>query len=107
MEVVIEGVRIKLTSEQCLLIEERRKEIERSQNSFKRVLKLFGFKKISNKYPTSYSHGRWHAEIHDHGGWHTVWMVGGELKSSSFFPGGWVYGSPKELSDELRKAVNG
>lgn len=71
---------------------------------FQSVLRHFGFRQMKDQ-KGCYQKGNWYAEIIDHGGWHSVWMIGGGLKDTHLFPGGWSYHYPRELNDELSRAL--
>ena len=100
---MVDGVYIELTKEQSDLIDEHAQKRKRFRNSFTKMLRFFGFKKIRGI--DSYIHvtQNWFADIHDRGSYHTCWMVGEGLKCSKLFPGGWVYESPEEIETELLK----
>lgn len=106
MTIVVEGVRIELTTEQISLILKERKRRERCRGSFKRMLSNLGFKPCKD-LPGSFEHKvmPWYAEIVNHEGYSNVWMVGGDLKSAGF-PGGWIYHSPTEIETEVLKVLN-
>jgi len=105
MVTIVEGVRIELTKEQIAKVEKRRKQVQKSWLSFQNVLRHFGFRQLKDQ-KGCYSKGGWYAEIIDRGVWHDVWMVGSGLKDSHLFPGGWIYSEPRELNEELNKALS-
>ena len=104
MEIFVENVRIKLTKEQLSLIEKARNERIKCINSFAKMLKNFGFKPSKgNKNCFEHEENNWWAEIQEYGYYKCVWMVGEGLQSAKSIPGGWQYGSPKEIEKELIK----
>ena len=106
MEVYIQGCKIRLTKAQVAKIQNFQWKQKASIESFAQVLRFFGFEKMKDPdLLNSYQKGNWYAEINDHGNWQDVWMTGKGLKSSSTLPGGWIYHSPKELSDELNDVM--
>ena len=81
--------------------------------NFSLTLKKFGFKKLPNENAygepqNCYAHDKnsWFADIIDFGNFAEVWMVGKGLKDGGGMPGGWNYGSIKEIEDTLNKALN-
>jgi hypothetical protein len=109
--IVVEGVRIELTEAQNDKVEKEIRRRERCRNSFEKMLKHFGFKKIDtsdwerpNIPAFQHSYYNWYAEIIDHGRWNEVWMAGHGLRHSGF-PGGWMYGEPEDIEKELSKAL--
>ena len=105
MKVQVEGVWIQLTDEQIKIIEQARKKLETEANTFAKVLKHFGFKKINE--PGCYSHPEydWFAEIINRDHWPYVWMAGKGVKNSAMFPGGNCYYEPEQLKEELIRAT--
>lgn len=72
-------------------------------NIFIKTLKELGFKKM-NRSSISYEHGErheWYAEMLDD----RVWITGKGLKEMQSYPGGWVYSDPKELKEDVLKAL--
>lgn len=105
MEIFVEGVRITLTAEQVALVEKEQRRRQRCGNSFAKMLKHFGFKRVKS-LPNCWEHisRGWFAEILDRGNYSDVWMVGKELKCSGF-PGGYCYGEPEDVEAELLSAL--
>ena len=104
MDIYVENVRIELTKEQLKLLENARTERNKCISSFSRILKHFGFKPSKgNKNCFEHDENNWWAEIYDHGFYRTVFMVGQGLKHRNCIPGGWDYGSPKEIEKEIIK----
>ncbi len=104
MRIFVENVKIELTKEQLALIEKARNKRNQCISSFLKILKHFGFNSSKgNKNCFEHNKNGWWAEIIDHGHFRTVWMVGNGLKSSKSIPGGWNYGSPKEIEIEIIK----
>jgi hypothetical protein len=113
MKAMFNGVEIQLTPEQIKVVTAAKEKHEKAvDGGFIKVLKSYGFEKMSSKgwanpdsvcfqHPT---HG-WFAEIIDHGLWQNVWMVGTGLRNSQLFPGGWSYDEPQVLHEELSKAT--
>ena len=64
--------------------------------------------RLARILPGSFEHKvmPWYAEIIDRGNYSDVWMVGDGLKSSTGFPGGWVYESPIEIETEVIKSLS-
>lgn len=76
--------------------------------TFQSVLKEFGFKKRNvlhdDGHKSSYWYiqkKNWYAEIHVCTCYTEVWLVGKGLKESNGYPGGYFYGEPEQLRDEL------
>lgn len=107
MEIVVENVRITLTPEQVDEIKKEQGRRARCRNSFVKMLKHFGFKK-GNEYEHNYyeqkEHG-WYADFHCYGNWTACFMGGKGLTHDSAPPGGHEYGTPKEIEDELLRAL--
>jgi len=89
MEAIINGVKITLTKTQVNAIQKVQNEREKCRNSFKRMLKSFGFKQMKGQ-PESFEHKvkNWYAEIHTMSNYDVVWMTGKGLKSTSAMPDG-------------------
>lgn len=111
MDVIIKGVRITLTQQQVAKIEIAKNQRQRCRNSFVRMLKHFGFKKIDtagweNPKALCFENEtcEWFAEIQNYGNWDEVFMAGKGLKNVGF-PGGYMYGTPQEIEEELLKAI--
>ncbi len=106
MKIYVEGVQITLTPGQIAIIDADKRKRAKCHNSFAKMLRHFGFKQ-HKELPNCYEqqqHGWW-AEIVDHDNWSTVWITGTDLKNSSF-PGGWNYGEPIEIEQELTRALD-
>lgn len=108
MTVFIKGVRIKLNDKQIAEVDKELKSRERCRISFVKMLRKFGFRNEDKAFPNSFGNKTfdWYAEIIDRGNYSDVWMVGKELKSSGGFPGGWIYSEPKEIEDEIVRALD-
>lgn len=108
MIIRVEGVSIELTSEQMALIEANRKERAKCRNSFKKMLRFFGFKAMKDS-PGSYwnEEYKWYADIQDRGPYFTVWMTGEGLKNSGAPPGGWIYEEPEDIENAILKFLAG
>lgn len=102
MRIIVEGVAIDLTKEQIKHIETVKAKRLKELNSFEKVLVNFGFKKETHANGSFYTNDdlEWYAEIYDDD---SVWMTGSGLKDTSSFPGGYVYGTPESLIEELSK----
>ena len=76
---------------------------QREIKAFASVLRKYGFKKSS---PTIFDNEKrgWHADIMDMHNYVEVWLVGKGLKCGGF-PGGWCYGDPQAIANELDKAL--
>lgn len=112
MKVKIKGVEITLTTEQEREIARVNKRWAREVSSLATVLRSFGFKKHTvtgeeGSVSSFYTHVKngWHAEIEKEKYYTHVWIVGNGLKDSGSFPGGWYYGEPQEITDELNRAL--
>jgi len=86
--------------------------MEKEFKTFTSVLKYCGFKKMDTKgwlNPSSVCYENkekgWFADILDRGAYKEVWMVGNGLKSGSF-PGGWIYGNPNNIFEELQSKLS-
>ena len=108
MKTRVDGVSIELTPEQIKYIKERKSAQTKSLNSFKNVLKSFGFKEVNINnvcgdkitFWTNDKHV-WYAELcEDH-----MFMAGKGLRRSDAPPGGWTYWTPEEASEALTKAL--
>lgn len=110
-EILVNGVLISLTRQQLKKINTEIAERKEDKSAFEKVLFHYQFKKVDttgwlNPKQDCYQHVyfNWWAEIVRHGGWHEVWLVGEGLKCGGF-PGGWNYGEPEYLQEEIEKAI--
>lgn len=104
--IYIKGVNIKLTTEQKRQIGDQLKKRDACKNSFKRTLEHHGFKaypELKNCFQHIYFN--WWAEITVHDRYTEVWIVGPGLKCAGF-PGGWTYGTPEEITEEITKYLD-
>ncbi|AIM37361.1 hypothetical protein KO02_12155 [Sphingobacterium sp. ML3W] len=113
MKITIEGVTIELTKEQILEIEKGKALQELECKSFERILKHFGFTKMSTKGwldsdKKCYKHesNGWFAEILDHRTWKCCFMAGRGLPHQKTPPGGYLYESPESIAKVLRDALD-
>jgi len=103
MEIVYKGIRLTLTQEQVNKIQQVEKEREEATKSFKKVLLYFGFKPVKD-FKNGFEHPEgWWAEIIDHRNFKEVFMAGNGLPHSSVPPGGWHYGTPEEIKEQILK----
>jgi len=112
MKATFKGVEIELTPQQIAKIKEAEKANKSAaETGFIKVLKLYGFDKITYKDRpdlTCYQHpaNNWFADLIDKGtNGERVWLTGQGLKKSPCFPGGWIYWSSVELAEELARAA--
>lgn len=102
MKVYTQGISVTLTEQQEKEVQRVLRQRERCGNSFRRMLKHFGFKELSDQ-PNCFIHKthNWYAEILDRVTWSDVWMTGAGLKDSGGFPGGYIYGTAREIEEEI------
>lgn len=113
MEVVVQGVRVKLTAEQIAIVVKEQKRRKKCRGSFDKILEHFGFKKCDTTTwadPTTiawlHDYYDWFAHIVDHGSWSSLWMVGTGLKTTVLYRDGWGYDSPEEVEKEIVRALD-
>jgi len=104
MNIYIEGVTLKLTAEQQAQIEAARKARDEKYSSFQRVLKQFDFEDLGDGAWFK-KDMRWFAQINDHGGWHSCYVIGPGLRSQSGTVGGYLYESSWQLAAGLCKVT--
>lgn len=113
MKITVQGITIELTKEQIAEIEKGKAAQELECKSFERILKHFGFTKMSTKgwanpKEICYEHktNGWYAEILDHGRWKNCFLVGQCLPHQSSLPGGQLYDTPEDVAKALNNALD-
>ena len=109
MQAIVKGVKIELTPAQIKQVEKQLNARKRCRTSFEKMLKHFGFKKVvdagAGNNCWQHKSYNWFADVIDRVNYTDVWMTGTELKQCNGFPGGFCYGKPEEIEEELCRAI--